>query len=139
MVRGGHDWAADALTASPVDMANRAPPVKKPTATGRTCAKRMIMPLPALFVTTAERLFSMEWLHQACNAPPRLVRPPLDTMLSARRYSQHDPVPRLPVASRLITMSARCTGSRTISPYYWDDLEPLAGSMRIGGTARHVC
>src|SRR5215469_18092845 len=94
-----------------MDMATRAPPVTKPTATGRTCAKRMIMPLPALFVTTAERLFSMEWLHQACNAPPRLVRPPLDTMLSARRYSHRAPVPRLPVASRLITMSSRRPGA----------------------------
>jgi hypothetical protein len=65
VVRGGHDGAADAVAASPRDMATRAPPVTKPAATGRMCAKRMIMPLPALLVATAERLFSMEWLHQA--------------------------------------------------------------------------
>ena len=61
--------AADTDVASTAD-ATRTPPVTKPTATGRTCAKRMIMPLPALLVASAERLFSMEWLHQAQNAPP---------------------------------------------------------------------
>ena len=61
--------AADADVASTAD-ATRTPPVTKPTVTGRACAKRMIMPLPALLVASAERLFSMEWLHQAQNAPP---------------------------------------------------------------------
>jgi hypothetical protein len=62
--------AADADAASTADAATRTPPVTKPTATGRTYAKRMINALPALLVATAERLFSMEWLHQARNAPP---------------------------------------------------------------------
>ena len=43
--------AADAAPASPAD-ATRTPPVTMPTATSRTCSKRMIMPLPALFVAT---------------------------------------------------------------------------------------
>ena len=138
MVRGGHDWAADALTASPVDMANRAPPVKKPTATGRTCAKRMIMPLPALLVTTAND-YSV-WSGYIKRVTPPLVWyalhwtpcSVLGATLTAPQF----------LASRWPPGLSPCPHGVPEPPdlaYYWDDPQPLAGSTRIGRAARHVC
>ena len=138
MVRGGHDWAADALTASPVDMANRAPPVKKPTATGRTCAKRMIMPLPALLVTTAND-YSVWSGYIKRVTPPSLRTPSIGhhaqcpALLSSRPSSS--PPSGLQAHHHVLTVSRKPHDLA----YYWDDPQPSAGSTRIGRTARHVC
>jgi hypothetical protein len=102
--------AADAAPASPVD-ATRTPPVTMPTATSRTCAKRMIMPLPALFVATCGTTIQYGVATSGVERPPRSY-PPLDTMPSARRYSLLPSSLRSPVASRLITTSR----SRLIQP-----------------------
>src|SRR5215469_16718046 len=121
-----------------MDMATRAPPVTKPTATGRTCAKRMIMPLPALFVTTAERLFSMEWLHQACNAPlvayalhwtpcsvPGATLSTIQFLASQWPPGSSPCLHGVPEAARSRLLLGRSAAAD--------------GSIRIGGTARHVC
>ena len=57
-------WAADAAGENPEAAAARTPPVTTPATTGCTCAIRMKGP-PVLFVATSERIFGMEWLHQA--------------------------------------------------------------------------
>lgn len=60
--------SADSIAvANPAVAATSTPPVTKLAVTGRTCAKRM-KALPVLLVTSAERFFSMEWLHQAWHA-----------------------------------------------------------------------
>jgi hypothetical protein len=58
------DGAADAAIETPVAVVTSTPPVTKLTVADRTYAKRM-KALPVLLVATAERLFSMEWPHQA--------------------------------------------------------------------------
>ena len=116
--------AADADVASTADAATRTPPVTKPAATGRTCAKRMIN-APA----SAARCYCGTTIQygvatSGAERPPRFVRPPLDTMPGARRYSPLPGSPRYPVTSRLITMFRKPPDPA----YYWDDPHPLGGS-----------
>jgi hypothetical protein len=101
-------WDADAATENPAAVARRTPPVRRPTPTGRTCAKRMTA-LPVLFVAAAERLIQYGVAASGAKRPARAGTSTLiDTKLSAmaplcplpsRRQADHHAEPDDPALS----------------------------------------